>query len=318
MSRVNVDSDQPPHPLTRPKNPQEIAEVEFKNPDGAGLDHQPSVYILNAATDDEARALTVRVRSEHSASFLSPPKPAGTLEVELEGALEGDPVVSAGETRFQFANAAHAELRLRDDAAVVQLVQRVLDQLPTRAIRVSLRDILEYVDQRLVANDPEWIAVAGSPTPCKSASTAVHRCFKAPGMSGQRRLPQLAGLVDLHRPLSPLRACQLLVAGKAGNCSSRFQVTLPSSRITGCSSWGCARSYKVVREPNSNRTRLFDLRSDPKKQMDLASDLPERTRSYAAWLDAWAQTARASVVRGVQKSAVGHRRPGVARASDSR
>ena len=144
-------------------NPQEIAEVEFKNPDGAGLDLQPSVYILNAATDDETRTLTVRVRSEHSASFLSPPKPAGTLEVDLEGALEGDPVVSAGETRFQFANAAHAELRLRDDAAVVQLVQRVLDQLPTRAIRVSLRDILEYVDQRLVANDPEWIAVAGSP-----------------------------------------------------------------------------------------------------------------------------------------------------------
>lgn len=36
-------------------------------------------------------------------------------------------------------------------------------RVSSRALHISLREILDYVDGRLVATDPEWVALIGSP-----------------------------------------------------------------------------------------------------------------------------------------------------------
>ena len=144
-------------------NPREIAEVEFQDSATGGLDLRPSVYVLDGDASNQ-RPLLVRVRSEHSASCLSPPRPGqSTLELDVEGATSAQIEPSPGETKFEFANSVHAELLLESADELVALIARLLTERAARIIAVTGREVLAYVDGRLGAGDSELIAVIGSP-----------------------------------------------------------------------------------------------------------------------------------------------------------
>ena len=141
-------------------DPREIAEVEFQDRSTGGFDLRPSVYVLTAEAAD-LRPLVVRARAEHSASCLSPPRPSGTLEFNVDGATAAQLQPSPGETKFQFANSVHAELLLQSIDDLLGLIATLLAERGVRAIPVRGAEVLAYVDGRLVANDSEWTAVVG-------------------------------------------------------------------------------------------------------------------------------------------------------------
>lgn len=138
-------------------DPREIAALEFSSREG-GLDHRPSVYVLQPSLDSEVRPLATRVRAEHQVSFMSPPDPSGTAEHDLEGLPGALPVSCPGKTKFSFANTVHAELHLQDDEAVFHLVEQLLAQRTARVVALSQSDTMSYVRSRLAADDPEWVA----------------------------------------------------------------------------------------------------------------------------------------------------------------
>ncbi len=141
-------------------DPREIADVEFQDRSTGGLDLRPSVYVITAEPAD-LRPLVVRVRAEHSASFMSPPRPVGTLEFNVDGATTAQLQPSAGETKFQYANSIHAELLLQSIDELLALIATLRLERDARAISVSGNDVLAYVDARQAANDPEWTAIVG-------------------------------------------------------------------------------------------------------------------------------------------------------------
>lgn len=135
-------------------DPRDIAEVEFQDRSTGGFDLRPSVYVLDEAS------LVVRVRAEHSASCISPPRPTqSTIEFNVAGATAAPTQPSPGETSFAFANSAHAELLLADEAELLALVGQLLTQRAQREIAVTGSEVLTYVDERLTAGDPEWVAL---------------------------------------------------------------------------------------------------------------------------------------------------------------
>lgn len=144
-------------------DPREIAEVEFQDRSTGGFDLRPSVYVLTA---EEAvrRPLVVRVRAEHSASCLSPPRPSqSTLEFNVDGTTADQLQPSPGETKFKFANSVHAELLLQSVDDLLGLISTLLAERDVRAIPVQGSEVLAYVEERLVANDSEWISMVGAP-----------------------------------------------------------------------------------------------------------------------------------------------------------
>jgi len=141
-------------------DPREIADVEFQDRSTGALDLRPSVYVVQAEPAD-LRSLVVRVRAEHSASFMSPPRPVGTLEFNVDGATSASLVPSAGATKFQYANSVHAELLLHSADELFALIATLLAEREARSIPIPGNDVLAYVNARQAANDPEWTPVVG-------------------------------------------------------------------------------------------------------------------------------------------------------------
>lgn len=141
-------------------DPREIAEVEFQDRSTGSFDLRPSVYVVSGASED-LRALVVRVRAEHSATYLRPPPAAGTLEFDVDGATDAPLEHSCGKTCFRFANAAHAELLLRSVDALLSLVARLIDERDTRAIVLSGDEVVGHAEARQRAGDDEWVSRIG-------------------------------------------------------------------------------------------------------------------------------------------------------------
>lgn len=141
-------------------DPREIADVEFQDRATGGLDLRPSVYVVSGEAAD-LHGKVVRVRAEHSATWMSPPRPVGTLEFDVDGATPAQLQPSAGETKFEYANSVHAELLLQSIDELLALVATVIAERETRAITLTGAEILGYVEGRQVAGDPEWTAVIG-------------------------------------------------------------------------------------------------------------------------------------------------------------
>lgn len=161
---------------------REIADVEFRDSHRDGLDLRPSVYVLDIDPNGE-KSIVVRTRAEHSASFMSPPRPnAGSLEFNVEGATAAEVVSSAGETLFRFTQDAHAEIQFSSEEDVVRLVETMLQQRAQRSYPVSPSEVLSYVETQLNANDPEWVEVAGTES---GAWADAVRAFRRKRETGQ-------------------------------------------------------------------------------------------------------------------------------------
>ncbi|MBE2248638.1 MAG: hypothetical protein ACOZQL_20240 [Myxococcota bacterium] len=141
-------------------DPREIADVEFQDRATGGLDLRPSVYVV-AAEASEPRAGVIRVRAEHSASWMSPPRPVGTMEFNVDGATRAHLQPSPGETKFQYANSVHAELLLGSVDDLLALIATLLAERDKRAIALTGAEVIGYVEGRQAAGDPEWTSVIG-------------------------------------------------------------------------------------------------------------------------------------------------------------
>lgn len=146
-----------------------IADVEFRRVDGT-LDLAPSVYEVEASDPGEIRASIIRLYTEHAASFLrSPPK--GIRPLDLEGLSESVP--TAGKALFWFANRCHRELRLPARGDLLRLIEQVKRECARRILEeVTASTMLDYASERLLAEDPEWLA-AIEPTQNASAWLAL-------------------------------------------------------------------------------------------------------------------------------------------------
>jgi hypothetical protein len=141
-------------------DPREIADVEFQDRASGGLDLCPSVYVVSGEAS-ELRAGVIRVRAEHSASWMSPPRPIGTMEFNVDGATLAQLQPSAGETKFQYANSVHAELLLESVDDLLRLIATLLAERDKRAIALTCAEVIGYVEGRQAAGDPEWTTVIG-------------------------------------------------------------------------------------------------------------------------------------------------------------
>ncbi len=138
-------------------DPAAIAAVEFRDRARDALDLRPSVYLVDPPHPERI----VQVRAEHSVSFMSPPSAQGTLEVDATDVGAGDLLPSIGATRFAYSRAVHAELVFKDENELLALVTRILAEREKRAVPISREALLSYIDMRLTAGDPEWLAVLG-------------------------------------------------------------------------------------------------------------------------------------------------------------
>ncbi len=128
-------------------DPREIADVEFQDRATGGLDLRPSVYVVSGEAG-ELRAGVIRVRAEHSASWMSPPRPIGTMEFNVDGATLAQLQPSPGETKFQYANSVHAELLLGSVDDLLRLIATLLTERDKRAIALTGAEVIGYVEGR--------------------------------------------------------------------------------------------------------------------------------------------------------------------------
>lgn len=127
-------------------DPDLLLDIEFRNRADNEPDLRPSVYLVS----DNSEAL--RVFCEHVASFISPPRGGGGVDVDgLRGfEVHEDP----GQTMFTFANEQHRELLFEDEDALRAFVGALLGELSGRAVPFSKTQVHEYV--RTHATDAEW------------------------------------------------------------------------------------------------------------------------------------------------------------------
>lgn len=142
-------------------SPEETMAVEFRDSKRDALDLRPSVYVLVAMDEADLGAQIVRARAEHMTSFMKPPIPAGTFQLDA-GGLGVPEVQSPGTTRFNFTRNVHAELIVPDEDALLRLVRALRADLVRRGRSVPREAIVEFVLARQEAGDPEWAAVIGS------------------------------------------------------------------------------------------------------------------------------------------------------------
>jgi hypothetical protein len=148
-----------------------IAAVEFRQ--GDGHDISPSAYEVDNGDADELRARTIRLYTEHAASFLGSP-PNGIRPLDLSGLRPT--AATAGGTAFQYANSCHRELRLTSDADLLRLVEQVKREIDRRSMpEVPASAMLDYASERLLAKDPEWLAAT---TPPRNASAWIRMIEK--------------------------------------------------------------------------------------------------------------------------------------------
>ena len=154
------------------RDPEQILASDFTRRDGA-LDLELSVYELSSAEAVDLRGAALRIQVEHAASFLRPPRKAAPLldVTGVEVAIRATP----GTTAFAYSNEAHRELLLADSHALRGLVDLVVAEIETRAIRFSLAEMLGYV--RSHTDSDEWRAAASAR---ETVGAWVHEAKKRP------------------------------------------------------------------------------------------------------------------------------------------
>jgi|GEM_PF-7095591 len=113
------------------------------------LDLDLSVYLV----DDDEEQVT-KVRTEHCASFSSPP-----LSHEASLTLHGFPVEIAeipGATDFSFTRQQHREMRFIDNDELLKVAAVVKGEFERRQRFTTAEQMWEYINQRLIADDEEW------------------------------------------------------------------------------------------------------------------------------------------------------------------
>jgi hypothetical protein len=134
------------------RNVDEIVQTEFKTRDGV-IDTEPSVYVLEAESEQTLRSDVVRVVAEHAASFLNDP-PKGAKHVDLQGLA--NTARTPGTSRFTFANARHHELAVGDVDALRGVIERAIADIDQRFHPVDRDELIAYAAARIDADDPEW------------------------------------------------------------------------------------------------------------------------------------------------------------------
>lgn len=121
----------------------------------------------------------------------------------------------------------------------------------------------------------------------------------APGLTlGQLRAPQVASLLDL----APTTLALAGLAPEAGHDGRSLLEPEPGvARFYtdhGPLALGLRQGrYKLLHETEHDRTRLFDLLTDPAERRDLAAEQPERAARYRAHLLEWSAMRRRAVAR---------------------
>ncbi len=137
---------------------EQILKTNFRLRDG-NWDLEPSVYEISEPRDEDYERSSLRAHVEHVASFLGPPANPSLHRLDAEG-ITADVTASPGQTRFQFANLAHREIRLDGEASLRALVQQLLDEVASRGVPVAIADVLDYILS--VADGLEWSDAATS------------------------------------------------------------------------------------------------------------------------------------------------------------
>jgi hypothetical protein len=127
----------------------------------------------------------------------------------------------------------------------------------------------------------------------------VPMLFVAPGsLSSSLRAPQVSSLIDLAPATLDLLGLRIPESYRGRS------PLLPSPSVArfftdhGPTKLGLRQgSWKVLHETEHDRTRLFDLSTDPGEQRDVAGEHPERARRYRDHLRAFAAAERARVLK---------------------
>ena len=97
--------------------------------------------------------------------------PTGTSAVDVDGATTAALEPSPGGTAFVFANGAHAELHLADEASLVDFVTRGVGSLPSRSCGGPLPDRRTEEGTAVVATANRGFATFDRPClPARSSS----------------------------------------------------------------------------------------------------------------------------------------------------
>lgn len=131
----------------------EIQKYEFRDRDTGGPDLRPSVYEIDDHTDDVCRTC-----AEHIAAVpLDPAREALGISSDAPGYPV---VVNDGSPKFEFIKTHHREVELPDEAALTAFIARLKTRIVGAMTRTATKaSIIAYARARVVARDPEWLAV---------------------------------------------------------------------------------------------------------------------------------------------------------------
>ena len=129
--------------------PLEFCDAEFQDSRSGGLDHNISVYQIDAGR-------LIACHSEHYAGArLTPPgNPAFDL-AGLANELRNEPRDDTWP--FVMTRLAHCEAGFDSDEAVRVMADRLFTDLPQRTHPVSSDDMRRYLTAAVAAEDAEWI-----------------------------------------------------------------------------------------------------------------------------------------------------------------
>ncbi|MFO0577623.1 MAG: sulfatase-like hydrolase/transferase [Polyangia bacterium] len=125
----------------------------------------------------------------------------------------------------------------------------------------------------------------------------VGRADPAGKPGAARTAPQVASLIDVAPTLMALLGLRAPASWQGRSLLQPPAAGEPVARFLtdhGLLQLGLRHGpWKFIDEVETGRGRLFDLRSDPGEQHDLAAAQPERARAYRQHLRAWADAQRA-------------------------
>jgi arylsulfatase A-like enzyme len=127
----------------------------------------------------------------------------------------------------------------------------------------------------------------------------VPMIVSAPGITvGSVRVPQIASLVDLAPTTLALVGSDLSPRHQGRSLLGRNPGFAPFYTDHGPLQLGLRQGrWKLIHETEHDRTRLFDLETDPMEQRDVAGDNAERAQRYRQWLLEWSDAQRSLLQR---------------------
>jgi lipoteichoic acid synthase len=127
----------------------------------------------------------------------------------------------------------------------------------------------------------------------------VPMIVSAPGITiGTLRVPQIASLIDLAPTTLALLGRDQEPRHQGRSLLGRSPGFAPFYTDHGPLQLGLRQGpWKLIHETEHDRTRLFDLESDPGETRDVASENVERTQRYRKWLLEWSDAQRSLLQR---------------------